>query len=91
MIIMRLIINFSEGQQFTPVFHEEPPFSLEFQEIVVIHADDWYDGPYEITPKVKEQIFPTYEKGMRDDLTVFAIPYAEVINISGGYTVTIGE
>lgn len=77
-------------------------FDLEVQEtesldveletaINVIHLQgDEYEGPYIVTPKVEEQQLATRAKTMTDNVTVLEIPYAEVSNLSGGYTVTIG-
>ena len=45
---------------------------------------------YFITPSVSEQVLSTKHKRMKDDLTVEAIPYQEVTNLSGGKTATIG-
>ena len=50
----------------------------------------YFDGPYEVTPAVYEQSLPTAHKMMRDDVTVFEIPYAEVSNVYGT-TVTIAS
>lgn len=50
-----------------------------------------YTGEYTVTPKPwEEQVLPTADKLMTGDVTVFEIPYAQVTNIQGGYTVTIG-
>jgi hypothetical protein len=49
-----------------------------------------YEGDYVVTPKVDAQSLPTKEKVMLEDMTVKAIPYAEVTNVSNGKTVTIG-
>ena len=51
---------------------------------------DMYDGPYEVTPTLETQMLATRNKTMRDDVTVFEIPYAEVGNTAGGTTATIG-
>lgn len=88
---MRIDIHFSEGQQFTPQFHDDGDFTCDFGEILIVHEYDWYEGAYEITPKINEQVMPTQDKTMREDVTIFAIPYAETTNIGGGYTATIGE
>lgn len=48
-----------------------------------------YEGEYTITPSVKEQTMQTKNKTMTNDVTIKAIPYAEVTNNSGGSTVTI--
>lgn len=49
-----------------------------------------YEGQYKITPKVTEIVLPTKDRAMKDDVTIFQIPYAEVANEAGGNTVTIG-
>ena len=54
-------------------------------------APDKYDGPYEVVPAVDFQLLPTMEKLMEDDVIVHPVPYAEVSNIYGGYTATIGD
>lgn len=50
----------------------------------------YYEGPYEVTPAVYEQSLSTAFKVMREDVTVFEIPYAEVSNVHGT-TVTIAS
>ena len=49
----------------------------------------YYDGDYTVTPKVYEQILETQDKSMSDNVTVEAVPYSEVSNPQGGYTVNI--
>lgn len=50
----------------------------------------YYEGTYEVTPRKVEQILATKNKSMSDNVTVFSIPYAEVSNLGGGLTATIG-
>ena len=50
----------------------------------------YYEGTYEVTPRKVEQVLATKNKSMSDDVTVFSIPYAEVSNLGGGLTATIG-
>ena len=51
-----------------------------------------YEGEYEITPKTyDEQILPTKNKKMVDNLKVKKIPQYEVSNSAEGYTLIIGE
>lgn len=50
-----------------------------------------YQGPYEATPKVTDQIFNTDHTSMLEDFKVNKITYLRNINESGGYTVTIGD
>ena len=49
-----------------------------------------YEGEYTITPSIEEQTMETKNKTMSEDVTILAIPYAEVTNNTGGMTVTIG-
>ena len=48
-----------------------------------------YDGDYTVIPKVYEQTLETKNKSMTDNVTVEAVPYAEVSNPSGGKTANI--
>lgn len=48
-----------------------------------------YEGSYDFTPTAHEQIAPTKNKVLKDNILVKATPYAEVSNLSGGYTATI--
>ena len=51
-----------------------------------------YEGEYEITPKTyDEQILPTKNKKMVDNLKVKKIPQYEVSNSAEGFTLIIGE
>lgn len=49
-----------------------------------------YDGEYEVTPKIDEQVLETKNKTMKKDLTIKSIPYYETSNLSDGKTVIIG-
>lgn len=50
-----------------------------------------YEGKYEVTPKTyDEQVLPTKNKRMINNLTVKKIPQYEVSNDSG-YTLIIGD
>ena len=49
-----------------------------------------YEGQYDVVPSVDFQLLPTAEKVLEDDVIVHPIPYSEVSNKFGGYTVTIG-
>lgn len=49
-----------------------------------------YAGPYDVIPQVDPQQLETYGKVMRDNVTVWGIPYTEVSN-EYGTTVTIAE
>lgn len=51
---------------------------------------DPYEGDYVVIPKFVEQVLPTKNKTMQDDMVVKEIPTAEVSNPAGGLTLTIG-
>lgn len=50
-----------------------------------------YNGDCHVTPKCSEQILPTRDKHMTDDVTIRAIPMYTVSNETGGDTVYIGS
>lgn len=54
-------------------------------------VNEYYDGNYEVTPKVTEQTLLTAQKIMKQDVRIKEIPYFEVGNLSGGNTVYIGN
>ena len=49
-----------------------------------------YQGPYEVTPRLYEQMLETENKLMMDDVTVYEIPITRTTNPTGGLTVLIG-
>lgn len=49
-----------------------------------------YAGEYEVTPRLNEQILPTQNTRMRDDVTVHEIPITRTSNPQDGLTVLIG-
>lgn len=50
-----------------------------------------YDGPYDVVPRLAEQVLATADHVMADDLTVEGIPSYRTTNVGGGYTVTIAQ
>jgi hypothetical protein len=50
----------------------------------------FYDGSYEVTPKIVEQKLMTANKVMEKDVIIERIPITTVSNSSGGNTVIIG-
>ena len=52
--------------------------------------EKYYPGDYEATPSNIEQTLNTGGYLMREDFDILPVPYAEVTNEKGGYTVTIG-
>lgn len=53
-------------------------------------SPDTYEGSYDIIPRVNAQQLETANKLMRENVTVWGIPYEEVSNLYGT-TVTIAE
>ena len=51
---------------------------------------DAYTGSYDVIPKIDAQQLETVGKVMKDNVTVWGIPYAEVSN-PDGTTVIIGD
>lgn len=60
---------------------QSPPHPDEFYE--------FYNGPYDVKPKIEEQTLFTKEKSMKDNITVLSIPSYEVSN-QDGTTFVIG-
>lgn len=54
-----------------------------------LNRDKYYDGNYDISPRVGSQTIPTADKILREDITIDPIPYSEVPNEAGGLTVNI--
>ena len=48
-----------------------------------------YDGDYEVVPKLIDQVLPTKDKSMTNDVVVKEVPVARVSNPSGGKTCII--
>lgn len=51
------------------------------------YGDDETD--YVIVPSVSDQVLPTKNRRMKEDLVIEAVPYAEIDNGSGGLTAVI--
>lgn len=65
-------------------------FKTDFGEIFVINNGEVYEGEYEVTPRVYQQVLETRDKIMLNDVVVHIIPLAKTLNTSNGYTATIG-
>ena len=66
------------------------PEDVMLETIRVNYGYPEYEGVYDVTPSETAQILRTRETSMEADITVQAIPFAEVSNPAGGYTATIG-
>lgn len=51
---------------------------------------EYYEGPYEVTPRLNEQYLETNDKTMLDDVTIYEIPITYTSNPHNGMTVLIG-
>ena len=83
--VQKLDLDFSESNQ---------SFDADFgqiQHLTEYVGGDPYDGDYIITPQIDEQIMPTKNKIMLNDVTISAIPFFNVGNTSGGSTVYIAK
>lgn len=89
---MKLAVCFDEVDSELNVkfIQTECSFNIDFGEIILVKTDEVYDGDYDVIPRVYQQVLPTKDKLMLDDVTVEVIPLSKVLNPSNGYTVTIG-
>lgn len=89
---MKLKVSFNEVDSYisTKFIQTKCTFNTNFGEIFQIRTDDKYEGNYNVIPRVYQQTLETKDKLMLDDVTVEIIPLSRVINLSNGYTVTIG-
>ena len=89
---IKLKLESSENaKQIRLLFSEEPDFVLTFESGMASREDkEVYPGPYEVTPSVVEQAFPTARKYLNADIHVLSIPYHEVENTERGKTAIIG-
>ena len=89
---MKLKVSFNEVDSYisTKFIQTKCTFNTNFGEIFQIRTDDKYEGDYNVIPRVYQQTLETKDKLMLDDVTVEIIPLSKVINLSNGYTVTIG-
>ena len=89
---MRLTVSFDEVDSYisTKFIQTECVFNTNFGEVFLVNTSEVYDGDYNVIPRVYQQVLETKDKLMLDDVTVEIIPLAKTINLSNGYTVTIG-
>lgn len=89
---MKLKVNFNEVNSVIPIrfVQTKCTFNADFGEVILVKTEEVYEGDYNVIPRVYQQILETKDKLMLDDLTVEIIPLAKTINLSNGYTVTIG-
>lgn len=71
---------------------EQPKVKINvLNELVMVGDYESYTGEYKVIPKAFEsQELATKGLVLNDNIVVKEIPYAEVSNLGGGFTVTIG-
>lgn len=89
---MKIHVFFEEDYSTinTQFIQTECTFNTDFGEVILVKTDEVYTGDYNVIPRVYEQTLETKDKVMTDNVTVEVIPLSKVINLSNGYTVTIG-
>lgn len=89
---MKLCVSFNEVNSdiCARFIQTECTFTADFGEVLLVKTDDTYEGDYNVIPRVYQQILPTKDKLMLNDLTVEIIPLTKILNLQNGYTVTIG-
>lgn len=71
--------------------NDEKLGKLRVEEVRAVNNFPKYEGEYTATPCCGDKlILETKDKTLRENIEIEPIPYNEVTNFSGGYTVTIG-
>lgn len=84
---LNFILDEEESLDFS--IDDEESLNFVVEEYTTVTPDE-YQGPYDVIPKVNPQQLATQNKLMRENVTVWGIPYEEVHN-EYGVTVTIAE
>lgn len=89
---MKLKVSFNEVNSSLEMefIQNECIFTTNFGEVTLVETNEVYEGDYEVTPRVYSQMLKTKGKFMIDNVLINVIPIAKTINLSNGYTVTIG-
>ena len=89
---MKLHVDFNEVDAFLSAkfIQTECTFNVNFGEVFLVKTDETYDGDYNVIPRVYQQVLPTKDKLMVNNVTIEIIPLTKVLNLQNGYTVTIG-
>ena len=84
-------VNVSDVSGIEVGIGQSGKIEIEVDGKIYIAGDcDNYTGIYEVTPKIFAQHLETKEKHLNENVQIEAIPYYEVGNQSGGYTLNIG-
>ena len=74
------------------VIFNEDKMHVGFQQVQTItEPSNPYDGQYSIRPKINEQILPTKDRLLSENVVVQAIPVIRTSNTSGGITIYIAN
>lgn len=85
-------ITFQDNCSFRICLCRQDQFTVTFGNVIKIPDVDYYEGPYEVTPRAwQETVLETKDKAMADDVTVLEIPYYETGNVYNGLTVYIAN
>ena len=95
---MKLDVTFAEQiTSFIAQFQEsKQSFDTDFSNVQIVEIPittdvEVYKGVYTVTPKVEAQSLNTANKFLQRDVEVFAIPFYQTSNNSGGITAYIGS
>ena len=80
------MVEVESSDQVVEILENE--YTVDIESVVVDGAP--YAGPYEVTPRVSQQVLSTNQKYMNDDVTVFGVPRYDVRN-DYGTTCVIAE
>jgi hypothetical protein len=89
-------VKFAENSQHlaTQFAETAEPLGVDFGEVQNVTeyvGGEKYDGDYIITPKIEEQMMPTKDKVLTDNVVVKSIPIYRVTNQTGGTTIYIAK
>lgn len=90
---MRLSMKLSQENSILKTnFGGDGSLNADLGQVTRISGSDYpaWPGSYTVTPAAQARTVQTRNYRMTADMTVEAIPYAEVSNTAGGTTVTIG-
>ena len=83
-------IRFQDNCSFRICLCRQDRFTVTFGNVIKIPDVDYYEGPYEVTPRLQQQVLETEGLAMSDDVTVYEIPITYTSNPYDGKTVLIG-
>lgn len=80
------------GKLFEAAFVSDDVIKTNFGQIQPItEINNLYEGEYEVTPKMTEQMLPTKDRVLVKDVKIQPVPIFRVSNTSGGTTVYIAN